>query len=77
VGKTSPEKKSELIKEARTIASTFKMEKGIRIKKHYLIYTKKTRLRDKCLVTREWVGKTNSGRFSVKNARYYTVDDES
>jgi len=64
VGKLPPRKKSELIKEARNYSLDFlKWKRAFVLKKHYLIYTKKICPRDKCLVTREWVGKTNRRTF--------------
>jgi endonuclease-8 len=64
VGKLPPKLKSALIREARNYSLDFlKWKRIFQLKKHWLIYTKKTCPRDHAPVHREHIGKTNRRTF--------------
>jgi endonuclease-8 len=64
VGKLPPKIKSALIKEARNYSFDFlKWKREFVLKKHWLIYTKKTCPRDKVPVIKEYLGNTKRRTF--------------
>jgi endonuclease-8 len=64
VGKLPPKLRSALIKEARNYSFDFlKWKRGFVLKKHWLIYTKKTCPRDKVPVLKEYLGHTGRRTF--------------
>jgi endonuclease VIII len=64
VGNLPKHKKSQMIKESRNYSLDFlKWKREFVLKKHWLVYTKKTCPRDKSPIHREHLGKTNRRTF--------------
>jgi endonuclease VIII len=64
VGSLPPKKKSALIREARNYSFDFlKWKRNYELRKHWLIYTKKTCPRDHVSVKKEYIGRTKRRTF--------------